>query len=181
MSRRSYITLGAVLAFLLLFNLVFIVYSPEKMVELIGVQNSYVAVFLIAAFGGLNTFTSGVLYASIATFAAGGASPWLLGVAGGAGIAIGDVIMFTLFRTGVRSVSGVWRERVLWVREKVLRLPQWLQYVVVYLYLGFSPLPNDVLMFLLATVGYAYRVLVPLLLLGGITIATVTALLGGWF
>ena len=62
-------------------------------------------VFLIAALGGLNSVTGGVLYTSIATFAAGGASPWLLGLVAGVGITIGDIIMFTLLRTGVKSLN----------------------------------------------------------------------------
>jgi len=160
-------------------NLVFLYYSPREIVNWIGVENSYLVVFLIAAFGGLSSFTSGVLYASLATFASGGASWWLLGIAGGIGIAIGDTILFTLMRTGVQSVPEKWQGRIDRLRDKLTRVPDWLEYLGMYFYLGFTPLPNDIFMFFLATAGYKYRVVVPMVIIGGITIASLTALLGG--
>lgn len=152
--------------------------SPETIVAWIGVENTYLTVFLIAALGGLSSVTSGVLYASLVIFAAAGALPWLLGLVGGVGIAIGDSLIFLLLRYGYRSAPTQWRERVIGWRTTLDRLPRSLQYLLGYLVLGFSPLPNDIVMLFLVMLGYQYRYVAPLLLLSGITIATLTASLG---
>ncbi len=112
--RRILLTREVLLTLLVLGGLAVLLYfvSPETIVAWIGVENTYLTVFLIAALGGLSSVTSGVLYASLATFAAAGALPWLLGLLGGVGIAIGDSLIFLLLRYGYRAVSEQWRERV---------------------------------------------------------------------
>lgn len=163
---------------LLAFNLVFFFVSPEEIVSYVGVENTYLTLFLIASIGGVNTFTSGVLYASIATFAAGGATPWLLGIAGGLGIAVGDTIMFHLFKYGSASLSEAAQAKFRRFRDTIEQWPTWLQYVAIYGYLGFSPFPNDILMFALAVLRFRFLTILPLIVLGGISVATAVAHLG---
>ena len=159
-------------------NLVFLFISPDQIVGYIGVENTYLTLFLIAAIGGLNSITGGVLYASIIAFAAGGASPWLLGLAGGVGIAIGDSLVFYLFRYTSKTLSPAWQEKVDKMKAKVEHLPRCVQYALIYAYLGFAPFPNDVLMFLLAVLRFRFYQVFPAILAGAITIATLTAYLG---
>jgi membrane protein YqaA with SNARE-associated domain len=159
-------------------NLVFFFLSPDQIVEYVGVENTYLTVFLIASVGGLSVITSGVLYASIIAFAAGGASPWLLGLVGGIGIAIGDSLVFYLFSHTSKKLSPRWQEKVTKVKEKVEHLPSTVQYVLIYLYLGFTPLPNDILMFLLAVLRFQFWQVFPFILAGTITVATLIAYLG---
>jgi membrane protein YqaA with SNARE-associated domain len=159
-------------------NLVFLFISPTQIVEYVGVDNTYLTVFLIATFGGLNSITGGVLYASIVAFAAGGASPWLLGLIGGLGIAIGDSLVFYLFRYTSKSLSHEWQDRAVKVKEKVEHLPRSAQYALIYVYLGFTPFPNDILMFLLAVLRFNLWQVLPAIIAGTITVATLTAFLG---
>jgi membrane protein DedA with SNARE-associated domain len=159
-------------------NLVFLFISPEEIVEYIGVNNTYLTIFLIASVGGLNSITGGVLYGSIAAFAAGGASPWLLGLVGGAGIAIGDSLVFYLFRYTSKSLSQEWEDKIAKVQKKVEHLPRSVQYFLIYIALGFTPLPNDILMFMLAVLRFQFWQVFPFILAGAITVATLTALLG---
>jgi len=153
-------------------------YPPDTVVEMIGVKNSYLATFMIATLGGLNSLTSSVFYAAVATFSAGGANPWLLGLVGGIGISIGDSIIFGLFKYGLQDITGTWKQRIDRVREYLDRYPRWTLYVVLFFVLGISPLPNDITMFALVTLGFQYRNIAPLLVLAGITITTITAHLG---
>lgn len=178
--RRLLVTREVLLTVFVLAALAVLLYyvSPETIVTWIGVENTYLTVFLIAALGGLSSVTSGVLYASLATFAAAGALPWLLGLIGGVGIAIGDSLIFLLLRYGYRSVSDQWRERVAKWRTIIDRLPRSVQYLLGYVVLGFSPMPNDIVLLLLVILSYQYRYVAPLLLLSGVTIATLTAYLG---
>lgn len=172
---RGLIVAGLVLV---AFNSIFLFVSPERVVEFVGVENTYLTVFLIAAVGGLNTFTSGVLYSAIIAFAAGGATPWLLGVAGGLGIAVGDILMFHLFRYGYMSVSKSAHQRFERMQKYLDAWPGWAKYLGIYAYLGLSPFPNDILMFALAVLGFQFLRILPLIVLGGISVATATAYLG---
>ena len=162
-------------------NLLFLYSSPQELVELIGVENSYLVIFLIAAFGGLSSFTSGVLYGSLATFAAGGSIPWLLGISAGVGIAIGDSLLYFLFRYGLTGLGPKWQERIERYRTRVDQIRRRWQALGLYGLLGFTPIPNDLVMFALAVLGFRYRFIAPILLVSGITIATLTAYLGHWW
>jgi len=162
----------------LLLNVAFLFISPDTIVQYIGVENTYLMLFLMATFGGVNVFTGGVLYATIIAFAAGGASPWLLGLTGGLGIAIGDSIVFFLFLYTSRRLSPAWQERVALSKQKIERLPSALQYLLIYLYLGFAPIPNDILMFMLAVLRFRFVVIVPFIIAGAVTFVTLVALVG---
>ena len=170
-----------VVAVIAVVNFIFIWLSPQELVEKFGVENSYLITFLVASLGGLSSVTSPVLYALIATFAAGGATPWLLGIVGGIGIAIGDTLIFILARVGYKSTQRLHRheaEKYKHLQEKI-SLP--IQVVLLYLLLGFTPIPNDIVMIFLVLLGYKLRLLIPLLLFSGITIATITAYTGEAF
>jgi len=165
-------------AVLIAVNGIFFYYSPDEIVKLLGVDNSYLIVFLIASFGGLSSFTSVILYSAIATFAAGGTVPWLLGITAGIGIGIGDSIIFSLLTYGYSSM-GKWNEKkVEKYRLKIARFPVWAQYIMLYILLGFTPIPNDIVLVLLVLLGYKKRVMIPILFISGITIAILTAYTG---
>lgn len=175
---KKYQALYSVFFILIAVSTVLYYYPPDQVVEYIGVENSYLATFLIAAFGGLSSVTSGVFYAAVATFSSGGASPWLLGLIGGIGIAIGDSIIFGLFTYGVKGLSDVWEDRVEQIRTHIERYPDYAVYVGLFLILGVSPLPNDIVMFALVVLGFKYVKIAPILVLAGISVTTITALLG---
>jgi membrane protein YqaA with SNARE-associated domain len=161
-----------------LVHMVFIFISPKEIVDFIGVENTYLTIFLIATFGGLNSVTGGVLYASIIAFAAGGASPLLLGLVAGVAIAIGDLLVFYVFRHTTKTLSPQWQEKITHIKKKVEHLPRSVQYVLIYSYLGFTPLPNDVLMFLLAVLRFRFSQVWWVILAGTMTLAMLTAYLG---
>lgn len=180
--KRHKILLTVVLV-LISFNLLFFCITPEEIVAQIGVENSYLVAFLLAAIGGVSTFTGTALYATIATFAAGGAHPLLLGFIAGIGIFISNSLFFLLARLGRKSIQGQLRYKVVRIAAWVeVKMPHWLTLILVYLYLSFSPFSDDLLMIGLVIAGYKYRHVAPVLLAGGISLATFVAYLGiFWF
>lgn len=177
--HTPWLALLGLLGFILAVNAFFLAVSPQSIVESLGVENSYLLVFLLASFGGLNAFSSPIVYTSIATFAAGGANPWLLGLAGGLGIAIGDMLLFYLFTAGRVTAERMLHtdlERLAAWRE---RTPHWLQVLALYGILGFTPVPNDLVMAAVVVMRFRARTIGPLLIASGITLATLTALGGG--
>lgn len=181
-SIRKHSILVSVVVFLVLVNVLYFFIQPDELVDSIGVHNTYLVAFLIAAIGGLSTITGTVLFTALATFAAGGSDPLLLGLVGGAGIFISDSIFFYLATLGRRSVPEKWESWIGRIDTFVKRFPRPAVLTFVFLYLGFSPLPNDLLMLGLVLGGYRYREIVPALLLGSITIALIVTHIGGaWF
>ena len=175
---KKYKTVYIALLTLSIIIIIFHYYPPDKIVDYVGVENSYLTTFLIAATGGLNSITSGFFYAAVATFSSGGANPWLLGLAGGLGIAIGHSIIFGLFLYGVKDVKKGWKTKIQKMYSYIEKYPSWIIYLLVFLILGFSPLPNDIVLFALVILGFTYVEILPILILAGITITTITALLG---
>lgn len=163
-------------------NVLFFFVSPQELVSYIGVENSYLITFVVAAVGGLSAFTGTVLYGLIATFGAGGSSPWLLALAGGVGIFISDSIFFYLASRGRTLIPSQWNSWVLKIQSMVQKYPQSMVLVFVYCYLSVFPFPNDILMIALAVAGYTYRRIALVVLAGSVTIAFLTASFGRiWF
>lgn len=156
-------------------------YPPDTITQYIGIENSYLATFLIAAIGGINSITSSVYYAAVATFSSGGANPWLLGIAGGIGIAIGDSIIFGLFSYGVKDIKASWKNQAERLHARLEKYPSWLTYVGIFIILGMTPVPNDIIMLALVLMGFSFIKVLPIILLAGFSITTLTALLGQSF
>ena len=180
--KRNCTIFFTIVSLFILFNLIFFFVGPEKIVQFVGVENTYLLIFLIATIGGLSTFTGAFLFGSIATFAAGGAVPILLGIFGGLGIFVSDSIFYFLAFYGKKAIPEKWDSEIKKIEYWVEKRPSWLVLFLIYIYIGFTPLPNDVLMIILAISGYTYKKIVITLLLGSLTIATITACFGSvWF
>ena len=166
---QKYAVLIGLIAFLVALNLFFLFVGHERIVSFIGVENSYIIIFLIAAIGGLSSISGVAFFSLITTFAAGGSNPLLLGLVGGAGLFISDSIFYLLARYGRESIPPKWDRFLDSVERRVRRYPRWLVLVLSYLYLGFSPFPNDVLAVALVIGGYRYRAVAPIFLAGSLT------------
>ena len=177
-ASKKRLGIGLILLVILAWVLALFFISPQEIVDAIGLTNAYLVVFIIAAIGGLSTLTGTSLFVAIATFAAGGANPWLLGLIGGLGIFISDSVFFLVARYGVQALSeesSTFQKRVTtWVE----RMPAWSVPAGVFFWVGMSPLPNDVLMIALALARIPYRAIVFALFCGSLSIATLTAHFG---
>jgi hypothetical protein len=171
-------SLIAIVVIFLLFNLLFLYYSPDQIIDFIGVGNSYLTVFIIASIGGLSSFTSAILFGAIATFASGGATPWLLGLSAGIGIFIGDSLIFGLLSYGLKDVSKKWRVRIESYKKRIKKMPDWLVYLLLLLILALTPIPNDIVLVALVLLNFQYLKIMPILFVSSISIATITAYLG---
>ncbi|MDO8569560.1 MAG: hypothetical protein Q7R89_02165 [bacterium] len=175
---RKYWMIFFLIAFLSAFVLILVFITPEEIVDYVGVENTYVVSFLLAVFGGLSTVTGISFFASVVTFSSGGANPLFLGLFGGLGIFISDTIFFFVARYGIQ----IFKERVkplsLWLVSKMKKVSLSIILVGVYIYIGFTPFPNDILMVALVFIGMPFKRLAPVLLTGSITIVMLTAYLG---
>lgn len=175
---KKYWIFAVMILCFLIFGLVIYFIGPEKIVSFVGVENTYLVAFLFAVLGGLSSITGVSFFAAIATFAAGGSHPLLLGFAGGLGIFISDSVFFFMARYGVSTVREKSKPHRYF--EKIKRLPKWALLLTTYTYLGFTPFPNDLLMVFLAFSDIKYKQLMPIILLGGMTVVTIAAYLGNF-
>lgn len=172
---KKHKTIISIAILLLAWGAFFLLVDPVELVEKIGVENTYIIVFLMAVFGGLSTITGSSFFVTVATFASSGADPLLLGLSGGLGIFISDIVFFFLAKYGVKAFEEKSRKVSSLITRVMDKLTPAGVLAGTYLYLGFTPLPNDLLMIALALSGMSFKRLMPVLFLGSITVVTLTA------
>jgi hypothetical protein len=153
-----------VLAWIALFNYI----SPAAIVEKVGAKNAYLVSFLLAVICGFSSFTGTAFYAAIATFSHGGVHPLLLGLVGGIGLCISDFAFFYVVSKGTHVIDKHWEKFSRFIRNLAHSAPDWLLYVFVFIYSGFFPIPNDILIVALALGGIRFRKIAAYLFAGDI-------------
>lgn len=150
-------------------------FSPEEIVQKIGLKNAYILMFLIAFFGGFSAWISFSFVATLVMFSAGGANPLILGLVSGLGLSIGDVIMFFLGVSGRSIIVGKWDKRLKKASSKVKRIGnKWIAFFS-YIYIGFTPLPNDFLLIFLAMMEFPPKKIYLPIILGDFTYSLLIA------
>ena len=177
-NRNTLIALGLVLI-IIGWSWLLLTFGSEALVELIGVRNGYLVMFFMALFGGVSSITGVTYVATIFTLASAGLNPALLGLASGLGISIGDTIYYLIGRFGLRELAmSRFEEKVRGFTAWLTKKPAWLRAVGIYIYTGFTPLPNDILTILLGVSRQSYLVVLPPLILGNATLTFLIATFG---
>jgi hypothetical protein len=151
--------------------------SPQEVVQRVGIENSYLILFLLGLVGGVSVLTSGSFYASVLAFAGEGATPYLLGIAGGIGLLLSDAVFYYLVLYGKTTLKGGMLKRLEVRLEKVLqKLPAPLMLGGVFAY-SILPLPSDLLMAALALSGIPFLRFALILFAGNTAAITLIATL----
>lgn len=168
----------SVAAWVLLLNYL----SPTELVEIIGVSNGYLVVFLVALFGGTSSFTGVSFMATLLTFSAGGLDPFILASFAGFGMTLSDSLFYLI---GNHAHHVVESQRL---QHAIDRVGIWLNDrsklvagLFIYLYTGFTPLPTDLLTVMLGLTRQPYWFVGTALICGNTTFAYLLATLGGSF
>ncbi len=175
---KKYGLFFAIAGFIVLVNLIFFFWSPELVVSKIGIKNTYLLAFLASAIGGLSTLTGAALFTTIVTFVAGGSHPFWLALSAGMGIFLSDSVFYFLIFHGRKSIPLRWENRLERIQLWMAQHPPKTVLTAAYLYMSFTPLPNDLLMIGLVIGGFSYKRIVWVVLAGSLTVAFVTAYLG---
>jgi hypothetical protein len=167
--------------FIFLISLITLLYfvSPEEIVNKIGVRNGYLLAFAVSFFGGFSAGGSLSFITLLITLVIGGLNPVYLGLVAGTSLAIGDMIMFYAGSKGRELVGAKWDKKIDKV-ARVFKKRKWLRKMTplfAYLYIGFAPLPNDVLILFLAAIEYPAKKMNTIIILGDITFALMITLL----
>ena len=152
--------------------------GPEKIIDLLGLENVYLTVFVLGIIGGVSTFSAAGFYATIFSLALGGANPFILALFSAPGVLIGDYIFWYIGVQGRQAINEEYNSYLLKFSSWLRRKPKWFTPVVVYIYTGFTPFPGDFLMFTLAVLNYKFRQIFIPTLLGNYTLALLVSVLG---
>lgn len=175
--RKGVRTFLILLVTVTVFSFAFCFYSPQELVEKIGVHNGYVLMFFISLFGGVSAIASGSYLGTLAALAAGGLNPFFLAILSGAGATFGDSMFFFLGKRGrgvmSKNILHKWAKKLnSWLEQK----PAWFTPVAIYTMVSFTPIPNDILALTMGFAKKKYSVVVIPLVLGNMTFAFLVAM-----
>ncbi|MGV8161908.1 MAG: VTT domain-containing protein [Candidatus Nanoarchaeia archaeon] len=179
MRKKNIIQFSILIAFLITWSILLLTIGTTKIVEFIGISNTYFVLFIVGTLGGVSTITSSSFYTTLTTFANGGANPIYLGIFGGIGITIGDTLFYYLGKKGEESLPKNARKFTRKFSEWMMKRPKWVIPIVTFVYSGLTPLPNDILAVSLGISRYKYKYIIIPLLLGNILLTTFVALIAG--
>lgn len=154
-------------------------FDSTVLVNLLGVQNSYIILFFVSLIGGFSTGGSATYLALLVTLVAGGLNPWATGLVAGLSLFIGDTIMLVLAQKGRTFINGTLDARLDGFALRFKNTP-WLQHsfpYIAYVYSGFTPFPHDMLILFMAAIEYSRKKALLIIFFGDITFATGVGLL----
>lgn len=153
--------------------------SPEEIVNKIGARNGYLIAFAVSFFGGFSAGGSASFIGLLIVLAAGGLNPIFLGLVSGTSLAIGDMIMFYAGSSGRELIKGKLDTKIKRAAD-IVNKKEWLKKIIpvlAYLYIGFLPLPNDILILFLAAIEYPAKKMNTIIILGDLTFALMVTIL----
>lgn len=157
-----------------------LIVGPEKIIDNIGIHNGYLVAFFASLLGGLVTISFVSVYPTIVAFAIGGLNPHILGVVAAIGLTIANLIFFYLGQKG-RSIASLYprfekiSDGILkWINKR----PQWIIPILIWIYVGLSPFPNNLLTTSSGLIEYPLKKMIAPLVIGNITLMTILAYFG---
>ncbi|MBI2042959.1 hypothetical protein HYT25_01055 [Candidatus Pacearchaeota archaeon] len=180
--EKNFLIAFVVVLVFVLWSILLYNYPPTEIVALIGVENGYLLTFLSALLGGTSVLFPFPYYLVVFTLGAGGLNPFLLGIASGIGLVLGDSTTYYLGYKGREIISGrivgIFNKIHSWASQK----PKWVMPTLLFFYGAFFPAPNDVIVIPLGLARYPYMKVVIPLVLGNIVFSTIVAFAGiyGW-
>lgn len=155
-------------------------FSPESIIDSMGIENSYFVVFVLALFGGISILFPIPYYLFVMTFAAGGSNPFLLGIFAGIGLTLGDSTSYLFGRHGKNIIPEKYNKFSKKILDKLTLYPGWLRAFVILIWGSIVPLPSDILTIPLGLMEYSYKKLIIPLGIGHIIFNTLIAF-GGYY
>jgi len=168
-NKRNILAFLIFIGLLVLWIFMFKYINPQAIVAKLGATNGYNILFLLGMIGGASTFTTPSYFIALTTLSIGGLNPFLLGLAGGLGITIGDTIIFFIGLSAGKKAPDKFKERVQKLEKRLEKKPKWVVNLILYSYIGFTPLPNEIATISMGLIGHKKRIILFILLLGNIT------------
>ena len=154
---------------------------PTEIVEKMSPGSAYLLLLAMAFFGALTSLTSFTVYPALVTLTLGGLDPFLLALTSGVGLIVGDLLFLGLVRDASELLPDKHKQRAQRFSAWLGRRSDRLIAGVVYVYVAFTPFPNNLLTATLGILKYPFKKAAWPLALGDATLAAVTVILAGKF
>ena len=180
MKKKVRITLDIALVALIVGWIIFLVlYTPSRLIEYLGVTNTYLLVFLFTLLGGIATIAFVSVYPHVIAFSAAGLNPFVIGIVAAVGHTVANLLFYYFGQKGsniARTSPGfnkATKSMLKWVDKK----PCWCVYVFIFLYVGFTPFPNNLLTAYGGIINFSVKRILAPLVLGNIVLFSAVAYL----
>ncbi len=170
--RKSMWPIWLIILFIIAWSVLLYYYPPETIVELLGVNNVYLFVFILAMIGGVSTFTSTTFYATLITIALGDISTVQVALFASIGLTLGDILFYYLGTKSRQCIRGRYAGHVLRLIRMMEHTGERVIMVLIFFY-SLTPLPSDIIAIALAIVGFPFRKMVVPLLVGNFTLIVI--------
>jgi len=165
-SRHNNIIIFVLIALFIITWSIFLHYYPPKLiVATLGINNTYLAIFMLSLIGGVSTFTSTTFYTVLITIALSEVNPVWLGLIASLGLTLGDLLFYYMGRKGKQCVPGKYEAKIIKLTSKMEQINDKLIVLIIFLY-SLTPLPSDILAIGLAFGGFSVKKLIPPLFVG---------------
>jgi membrane protein YqaA with SNARE-associated domain len=172
--RRDIIIVGLLIIFILAWSIFLIYYPPEEIVGYLGVHNTYLVVFLLAAIGGVSAFTSTSFYTALITISLGGVNPVYLALFASVGLTFGDIVFYVVGKKGKQCVPSKYGKHIGRFFQLIKDSGDKNIVLLIFVY-SLTPLPSDILAVALAFAGFPLKKMVPPLFVGNFVLILILA------
>lgn len=171
---------GIIFIFIIMWTVFLVIYKPTNLVEFVGVRNGYLVLILSTFFGGLATVSVVSVYPQLIALVAGGLNPFVAGIFAGLGLTIANSLFFFFGAKGrdVAKESSAFRKFSRAFVKWINRQPEWAVPIFVFVYVGFTPFPNNLLTASGGFFDYPFKKIAVPLLLGNIALLVILAYFG---
>lgn len=176
-ARRKRLLGILTIASTIVLSLVLVSIPTDTLLDVIGTQNAYVFVYLIAFLGSITTFASIPYPLILLGLVAGGLNPLLAGVLSGLGVITSDTLTFFAARRGSALLPKRITHSLQTLAKWMAKHPKLLSPALM-LYGLLSPLSNDFAVISLSLMRYPFWRVVPLLGVGNMAYNIGIAYLG---
>ncbi|WP_370571789.1 VTT domain-containing protein [Methanomethylovorans sp.] len=172
--KRDIMIVRLLILFIFAWSVFLVYYPPEEIVGYLGVHNTYLVVFLLAAIGGVSAFTSTSFYTALVAISLGGVDPIYIAIFASVGLTFGDIVFYVVGKKGKQCVPSKYGKHIGRFLQLVKGAGDKNVVLLIFVY-SLTPLPSDILAIGLALAGFPLKKMVPPLLIGNFVLIIVLA------
>jgi membrane protein YqaA with SNARE-associated domain len=180
-NKKPILELFLIILFIFIYSYYLYIYDIESILASLGINEPLYFIFFLALVAGTSSLTSTSLYISISFLVIAGNNFFLLGIAAGIGLFVGDTLYYYIGRKFGEYDEIKKSKYYKYLYNYVSKMGKNSIKIFVFLYSSFAPLPNDILMLILGSLRVKFWIFAIYLLLGNIFYISLIGLLSIYF
>jgi len=165
---KNIISFSIVFIILVALAVLLLIFKHEEIVSQVGLRSTYLLAFAFATITGFSALSSTPFYAIVGALISGGANIIPLALMGGLGLSIGDSAFYFLGKKGREITREKTAKKIRKLTQWIEKKPAWMMPIIIFVYTGLTPLPNDILLIALGITKYPYQKTIPFVIAGNI-------------